>query len=166
MERKRRRPCLEMNPLSTDPPSATPVARPNLPGSVAAAFNGTYLILIPSPHLVAVRCHASVLSCLIPFLRVCTLYSAPVSICIALPSMVHHGSWPVAWCPPRLLTLNVSHLRLPFSQSQAFLAGPCRASARQYTFNIASALSTDFHLARSGRFHPGHVHWVQHQEAG
>ncbi|EAT76508.2 hypothetical protein SNOG_16136 [Parastagonospora nodorum SN15] len=47
MERKRGR---EMNPPSADPPSATPVARANLPGSVAAAFHGRYFpCFVPAP---------------------------------------------------------------------------------------------------------------------
>jgi hypothetical protein len=59
---KRRRPRLEMNPPSTDPPSATPVARPNLPGSVAAALNGTCFRASWLPHVIFVCCQVSSLS--------------------------------------------------------------------------------------------------------
>jgi hypothetical protein len=59
MERKRDR---EVNPPSADPPSATPVARANLPGSVAAAFNGTSLHALSLPDVICVCCHVSSLN--------------------------------------------------------------------------------------------------------
>jgi hypothetical protein len=148
MERKRGR---EMNPPSADPPSATPVARANLPGSVAAAFNGTYL------HAVAARCHLRVLSCLIPYSRVCTRVLASVPIGHALAFVVHKCHLLQGYNKSSNLKTNV--FILGFSPFCNFPSRVILSSSHHHSLIL-------IRIIRSRRFDPGHVHWVQHQEAG
>lgn len=128
MERKRKRPSLEMNPPSADPQSATPAVRSTLLGSVVAAFNGPSI-----SRLFAFPCHSRVLSCLIPFPKHNHLLPQPPSIRLALAAAVQ-GCLCVAWVLVlgvfRSLTLNPDH-----SHFYVFLVIDCSFSPLKYCYS-------------------------------
>jgi hypothetical protein len=148
MERQRGR---EMNPPSADPPSATPAARANLPGSVAAAFNGTFFHALSLPDVIYVCCHVSSLN-----FASAREFLPPTQYGMRSHPLCITG---IFYSVPQNFDLK----------SSIFIFGIHHFSS----FHLASfSLSSHHHslilicVIRSRGFNPGHVHWVQHQEAG